>query len=79
MTDLTLLGIAEAGRLLARGDVTATALTESFLKRIDAVDKKLLSYRRSGARRRPPGRPGAEGRRAPRTDARHPGGAQGHL
>jgi len=44
MTDLTLLGIAEAGRLLARGDITATALTESFLKRIDAVDKKLSSY-----------------------------------
>lgn len=44
MTDLTLLGIAEAGRLLARGDVTATALTESFLKRIDAVDEKLSSY-----------------------------------
>src|SRR3569833_2580132 len=44
MTDLTLLGIAEAGRLMARGDITATALTESFLKRIDAVDHKLSSY-----------------------------------
>jgi len=44
MTDLTLLGIAEAGRLLARGDITAQALTESFLKRIEAVDEKLSSY-----------------------------------
>jgi aspartyl-tRNA(Asn)/glutamyl-tRNA(Gln) amidotransferase subunit A len=44
MTDLTLLGIAEAGRLLARGDITAEALAESFLKRIDAVDHKLSSY-----------------------------------
>jgi aspartyl-tRNA(Asn)/glutamyl-tRNA(Gln) amidotransferase subunit A len=44
MTDLTLLGIAEAGRLLTRGDITAEALTESFLKRIDAVDKKISSY-----------------------------------
>src|SRR5579883_2596440 len=44
MSDLTLLGIAEAGRLLTRGDITATALTESFLKRIEAVDHKLASY-----------------------------------
>ena len=44
MTDLTLLGIAEAGRLLARGEITATALTESFLKRIEAVDSKISSY-----------------------------------
>src|SRR5579871_2422572 len=44
MTDLTLLGIAEAGRLLARGDISATALTESFLKRIKEMDHKLASY-----------------------------------
>jgi aspartyl-tRNA(Asn)/glutamyl-tRNA(Gln) amidotransferase subunit A len=44
MTDLTLLGIAEAGRLLARGDITAETLTESFLKRIEAVDGKLSCY-----------------------------------
>jgi len=44
MTDLTLLGIAEAGRLLARGDITAEALTGSFLKRIEEVDHKLSSY-----------------------------------
>src|SRR3954466_3321837 len=44
MTDLTLLGIAEAGRLLARGEITATALTESFLQRIEAVDHKIASY-----------------------------------
>jgi aspartyl-tRNA(Asn)/glutamyl-tRNA(Gln) amidotransferase subunit A len=44
MTDLTLLGIAEAGRLMARGDITSTALTEAFLKRIDAVDHKIASY-----------------------------------
>src|SRR5258707_1205529 len=44
MTDLTLLGIAEAGRLLARGEITAAALTESFLQRIEAVDHKIASY-----------------------------------
>jgi aspartyl-tRNA(Asn)/glutamyl-tRNA(Gln) amidotransferase subunit A len=44
MTDLTLLGIAQAGRLLKRGDITAEALTESFLRRIDAVDKKISTY-----------------------------------
>src|SRR6476619_695131 len=44
MTDLTLLGIAEAGRLLARGEITAAALTESFLKRIEEVDHKISSY-----------------------------------
>jgi aspartyl-tRNA(Asn)/glutamyl-tRNA(Gln) amidotransferase subunit A len=44
MTDLTTLGIAEAGRLMARGDLTASALTEAFLKRIDAVDRKISSY-----------------------------------
>src|SRR5471030_3032435 len=44
MTDLTTLGIAEAGRLMARGDLTSTALTEAFLKRIAAVDHKIASY-----------------------------------
>ena len=44
MTDLTLLGIAEAGRLMARGEITAAALTESFLQRIEAVDHKIASY-----------------------------------
>jgi aspartyl-tRNA(Asn)/glutamyl-tRNA(Gln) amidotransferase subunit A len=44
MTDLTTLGIAEAGRLMARGEITSTALTEAFLQRIDAVDHKIASY-----------------------------------
>ena len=44
MTDLTTLGIAEAGRLMARGEMTSSALTEAFLKRIGAVDGKIASY-----------------------------------
>ncbi|MDB5488034.1 MAG: amidase [Reyranella sp.] len=44
MTDLTTLGIAEAGRLMACGDLTSTALTEAFLTRIGAVDRGLSSY-----------------------------------
>lgn len=44
MTDLTLLGIAEAGRLMARGNISASELTNAFLKRIDAVDHKIASY-----------------------------------
>src|SRR6478736_5949090 len=44
MTDLTLLGIAEAGRLMARGELTSSDLTEAFLKRIEAVDHKIASY-----------------------------------
>ena len=44
MTDLTTLGIAEAGRLMARGEITSTALTEAFLKRIEAIDHKIASY-----------------------------------
>ena len=44
MTDLTLLGIAEAGRLMTRGDIRASELTNAFLKRIDAVDHKIASY-----------------------------------
>ena len=44
MPDLTTLGIADAGRLMARGELTATALTETFLNRIKAVDHKIASY-----------------------------------
>ncbi len=44
MTDLTTLGIAEAGRLMARGELTSTALTEAFLKRVELVDHKIASY-----------------------------------
>ena len=44
MSDLTTLGIAEAGRLMARGELTATALAEAFLDRIAAVDGKIASY-----------------------------------
>ena len=44
MTDLTTLGIAEAGRLMARGDLTSTRLTEAFLARIATVDRNLSSY-----------------------------------
>ncbi len=43
-SDLTTLGIAEAGRLMARGELTSTALTEAFLARIEAVDGSLNSY-----------------------------------
>ena len=44
MTDLTTLGIAEAGRLMTGGDITSTALTEAFLQRIEVVDPKIHSY-----------------------------------
>jgi len=44
MTDLTTLSIAEAGRLMASGELTSTALTEAFLARIAAVDHKIASY-----------------------------------
>lgn len=44
MADLTTLGIAEAGRLMARGELTATALTDAFLARIAAVDHRISSY-----------------------------------
>ena len=44
MTDFTTLGIAEAGRLMARGELTSTALTDAFLTRIAAVDHKIASY-----------------------------------
>lgn len=43
-TDLTTLSIADAGRKMARGELTAKALTEAFLARIAAVDGKLSSY-----------------------------------
>jgi aspartyl-tRNA(Asn)/glutamyl-tRNA(Gln) amidotransferase subunit A len=42
--ELTTLGIAEAGRLMRRGDLTSSALTEAFLARIEAVDRKIASY-----------------------------------
>ena len=42
--DLTTLSIAEAGRLMARGELTSTALTEAFLARIAAVDHKIASF-----------------------------------
>ena len=83
MTDLTLLGIAEAGRLMARGELTSTDLTEAFLKRIEAVDHKIASYitvtadmARNAARQADMEMKGGA---APRADARHPGRAQGHL
>src|SRR5579864_1735292 len=44
MSDLTTLGIAEAGRLMARGELSSLALTEAFLDRIAAVDGKISSY-----------------------------------
>ena len=43
-SDLTTLSIAEAGSLMARGEVTSTALTEAFLARIAAVDHKIASF-----------------------------------
>jgi aspartyl-tRNA(Asn)/glutamyl-tRNA(Gln) amidotransferase subunit A len=42
--ELTTLSIADAGHLLARGEITATALTEAFLARIDAIDHKIASF-----------------------------------
>ena len=44
MLDLTTLGIAEAGRLMARGKIASLALTDAFLDRIAKVDGKLHSY-----------------------------------
>ena len=43
-SELTTLSIAQAGGLLARGEITATSLTEAFLARIEAVDHKIASY-----------------------------------
>jgi len=42
--ELTTLSIAEAGRLMTRGEITSTDLTEAFLARIEAVDHKIASY-----------------------------------
>src|SRR5713101_3766843 len=44
VTDLTTLSIADAGRLMARREFTAAALTEAFLARIDALDHKIASF-----------------------------------
>ena len=44
MTDLTTLSIADAGRMMARGEFSSTALTEAFLARIAAIDGKLSSF-----------------------------------
>ena len=44
VTDLTTLSIADAGRLMARRELTAAALTEAFLARIDALDHKIASF-----------------------------------
>src|SRR5215813_3154951 len=43
-SELATLTIAQAGGLLARGEITATALTEAFLARIEALDPKIASY-----------------------------------
>jgi aspartyl-tRNA(Asn)/glutamyl-tRNA(Gln) amidotransferase subunit A len=44
MADLTALTIAEAAAGLARGDIGATALTEAYLARIEALDPVLRCY-----------------------------------
>ena len=45
MTDnLTTLTIAEAGRLMAQGELSSAVLTEAYLSRIAAVDAKVGSY-----------------------------------
>src|SRR5205814_2883613 len=44
VSDLTTLSIADAGRLMARRELTAAALTEAFLARIEALDHKLASF-----------------------------------
>ena len=41
--DLTRLSIAQAGKLLTRGEISASELTNAFLKRIDAVYLSLVS------------------------------------
>jgi aspartyl-tRNA(Asn)/glutamyl-tRNA(Gln) amidotransferase subunit A len=43
-SDLTALGIAEAGRRMARGELTSSALTEAFLARISVIDRKISSF-----------------------------------
>src|SRR5262245_34672852 len=42
--ELTTLSIAEAGRLMTRGDLTSLELTEAFLPRIEAVAHKIASF-----------------------------------
>ena len=42
--ELTTLSIAEAGRLMMRGEFTSVELTEAFLTRIEAVDRKISSF-----------------------------------
>ncbi len=44
MTDLTTLGIADAGRMMARGALSSSALTDAFLARIASLDGKLSSF-----------------------------------
>jgi aspartyl-tRNA(Asn)/glutamyl-tRNA(Gln) amidotransferase subunit A len=43
-SELTTLSIAEAGSLMARGELTSSALTEAFLARIESVDHKIASF-----------------------------------
>ena len=82
--ELTTLGIAEAGRLLARGEITSTALTEAFLeahRSRRSQDRELHHRHRRAARASPPEQADMEmkGRASPRPPARHPDRAQGHL
>ncbi|MFZ5783166.1 MAG: amidase [Pseudomonadota bacterium] len=44
IAELTTLGIADASRLMARGEITARALTDAFIERITTVDPKLSSF-----------------------------------
>ena len=83
MTDLTLLGIAEAGRLMARGEITSTPAHRGFPEAHrgrGSQDCELTSPSRPiwRAERGTPGRHGMTGP-APRTAARHPDRAEGHL
>ena len=83
MTDLTTLSIAEAGGLMARGELTSTALTEAFLARIEAVDHKIASFVTLTADRarnaaRQADMEMSQGLRS-RPPARHSDRAEGHL
>jgi aspartyl-tRNA(Asn)/glutamyl-tRNA(Gln) amidotransferase subunit A len=42
--ELATLSIADAGRLMARGEITSAALTDAFLERISAIDAKLSTF-----------------------------------
>src|SRR5262249_21186485 len=44
MSDLTTLSIADAGRLMAKGELTSAKLTDAFLDRIAKIDGKIHSY-----------------------------------